>query len=457
MRRCCELLSAVVFSWVVGTLLFVVLVVGCAPVQAFTITAASPAMVQTGASSFSVQDAGANAIASASRTWATDGVILSASDSVPMAGLGGEMAVAVTEGATADAAVAAVVGCITTVVCAAAVATVAVVATAYRMRTRGDGSVDVDPGVPPTLAPGYAFEPGTPCQSVDMATAAKCDLKQQLGNTWTFSNCDANGCGYFIGGSPHYIGMFAYPAQVPSCADGVSQPGFDGRCASGVYQPESPATAVQALRSAGVGLASPGVAQAAQDAVTIGGQSMPAAQVKLSGPATQAGPAVVTQTATKTDAQGNTVTSTQTAAPSYIYTYNPDGTVTAQTSTTTAVQNSDGSSSTSTAVSPAGSSGAGSSTGTPTPGLCDAYPGIVACSKLGDAPTDQVPTGSVSAPGYVPEAVDLPVGCPAPVVVAGQSVSYQPICVAATQARPWVLIGAAFSALMLVVAVVRTM
>lgn len=94
-------------------------------------------------------------------------------------------------------------------------------------------------------------------------------------------------------------------------------------------------------------------------------------------------------------------------------------------------------------------------TETKDPGLCDMYPGILACQKLGDAPNDQVPKKTVNVE-YSPESVDLPVGCPADVPLThGQVLSYASSCQAASSARPFVLALASISALLMVVAVVR--
>lgn len=94
-------------------------------------------------------------------------------------------------------------------------------------------------------------------------------------------------------------------------------------------------------------------------------------------------------------------------------------------------------------------------TETKDPGLCDMYPNILACQKLGDVPNDQVPKKTVNV-DYSPESVDLPVGCPADLQLPhGQVLSYASSCQAATSARPFVIALASLSALLLVVAVVR--
>lgn len=94
-------------------------------------------------------------------------------------------------------------------------------------------------------------------------------------------------------------------------------------------------------------------------------------------------------------------------------------------------------------------------TETKDPGLCDMYPDILACQKMGDVPDDKVPKKTVNVE-YSPESVDLPVGCPADLQLPhGQVLSYASSCQAATSARPFVIALASLSALLLVVAVVR--
>lgn len=454
-----------------------VIVVGvCLCIQArgdfaLGISAAAPVMVQTGAGTITVQDAAANAIASASRTTAIDGIIASVSDAAVMPGVGGEVAVTVTETAAGDAVVGGVVACIASVVCIGAVASVAAIAAALRVKSNGDGTVSVDPGVAPSTGSKWRYNLyGTWYDAAGFC--ARFALSDQVNNfksmtSWSVASsaesmvdsgmqvhCVLNGSDA-LGHTATDEGGTGGSLIETLCGDG-SNPGLDGNCASGTWVPKSQAEAVKQLAAQGVTAATAGVGQAAVDAVNKGGITIPADSVKVTGPATQTLPAVVTQTTSQTDAQGNTKTATTTSQQTYTYSY--DGpTVTVTTSTTTKTDNGDGTSTTvvsTPAKSPSTSTSPGSDPDNP--GLCDMYPGIIACLKLGDAPTDKAPTGNVNVPSYVAESVDLPVGCPDDVIVAGKTVSYGPICTTATQARPWILVGAAFSALMLVLVAVRS-
>jgi hypothetical protein len=94
-------------------------------------------------------------------------------------------------------------------------------------------------------------------------------------------------------------------------------------------------------------------------------------------------------------------------------------------------------------------------TETKDPGLCDMYPGILACQKLGDVPNDQVPKKTVNVT-YSPESVDLPSGCPDDIDMGGgNKFSYATTCSNVSKAKPLILALASFAALTLVIAVIR--
>jgi hypothetical protein len=76
------------------------------------------------------------------------------------------------------------------------------------------------------------------------------------------------------------------------------------------------------------------------------------------------------------------------------------------------------------------------------------------CVDLGDPPEEETPKRQWDA-SWTAEAVGLPAYCPPPRSVAGQSVSWQETCDAAEGMAPFIRIGAAWAALMLVLATLR--
>lgn len=103
------------------------------------------------------------------------------------------------------------------------------------------------------------------------------------------------------------------------------------------------------------------------------------------------------------------------------------------------------------------STGGSSSTPGTSPGdPCSGDPGRVGCIGLGEAPAEQVPKRSVTA-SWSAEGNGLPAACPAPYQLPhGNVLSFEKTCDAFVQARPVVLVCAAFTALMIVVAAMRS-
>lgn len=182
--------------------------------------------------------------------------------------------------------------------------------------------------------------------------------------------------------------------------------------------------------------------QPTKDAIQSGGQQAPAG-IETTGPASQTGSGTTTTTTGGSPAQ----TTVETKTPTYTYNYAGD-TITYNTSYTTINNNITTGTTTTTTETPA------PATPQDPEDPCTAEPDRLGCIKLGKPPDDQVPTKS-SEISYSAESVGLPSGCPSPKTIAGKSFSYEPICETATNARPWVIVGAVFSALMLMLAGVR--
>jgi hypothetical protein len=126
-----------------------------------------------------------------------------------------------------------------------------------------------------------------------------------------------------------------------------------------------------------------------------------------------------------------------------------------QTTTTTVVQsNPDGTTSTSTqtatTVTPSTTT-TGTSTSPPVTDLCIQHPEIIACQRMGTAPTaETIPTQSVPV-SITPITFAAPGGCPAPINYAmlGRSytLSYQPMCDLMSMLAPlFIALGAAATA-----------
>lgn len=238
-----------------------------------------------------------------------------------------------------------------------------------------------------------------------------------------------------------FDGTYSVPANTP--------PGPDGKCRTARYTaggaiahtPVTPEQAVVKVTTNPPTFPSDQWKDAVRDAVETGGQTIQTTDTN-SGPATQTG------TPTTETTTGPSGTTTTTKTPTYNYTYAPT-TVTYTTTTTTQTCVGGGSCTTTTTTPP------GVTAPQDPDDPCTANPNRVGCLSLGDPPTDKVPTKAPTL-SYTAETVSLPVGCPAPANVAGRSVSYQQICDAATNVKPWLLVGAAFSALMMVVAAIRS-
>lgn len=93
--------------------------------------------------------------------------------------------------------------------------------------------------------------------------------------------------------------------------------------------------------------------------------------------------------------------------------------------------------------------------GDPATDPCVGDPGRLGCIGLGTAPAVDVPKSTVSV-SWAAEAIGLPAGCPAPLPLHdGYMLSFQWTCDALVLARPVVVAGAAFTALLMVLAALR--
>ncbi len=412
----------------------------------------------------------------ANRSWAGAGAGASArviaTDVAVIAGRAGSLPVASSIAVGIGEAAGAVARCIGggIPVCAAASAAAAAYA-AYRIYADEDGDLMSDPGTPTVSTNGRKAGPfangsyysGLTAYDVAIAAAPgeqswmrshgypNCivtPVNPSPGSTTgyrDYSSCSSSGTRSFpTTGST----VTACPASVDPGNGAYSVPagspvGPDGKCPTARYN-HIPTTAEAA---AGKVAANPPTdptpwVQPTKDAIQSGGQQAPAS-IETTGPASQTGSGTTTTTTGGSPAQ----TTVETKTPTYTYNYAGD-TITYNTSYTTINNNITTGTTTTTTETPA------PATPQDPEDPCTAEPDRLGCIKLGKPPDDQVPTKS-SEISYSAESVGLPSGCPSPKTIAGKSFSYEPICETATNARPWVIVGAVFSALMLMLAGVR--
>lgn len=227
-----------------------------------------------------------------------------------------------------------------------------------------------------------------------------------------------------------------------------SDVGPDGLCQTARYN-HKPIT-LQAASEAVQGLPTTtpdALTTGLQEAVSNANATAPA-EVSVIGPASQVGQP--TQSVT-VNPDGSTVTTTST--PSFNYKYQGD-IILMSGGSKVDVQTCTGSGACSTSTT--------TTVSAPSPKVdpvdpCTVNPESLGCMKLGDVPTGEV----VKRQKDVAFSVDqsngsLPVGCPQPDVnVHGNMISYQPICDAAVRIKPFIIISAIFTSLMLSLAAVR--
>ena len=264
--------------------------------------------------------------------------------------------------------------------------------------------------------------------------------------------CFANQTPGLLGQGNNPVCQTPVPSQCPASIDPTnsaynvpagSPVGADGKCPTARYN-HAPITASDAAAKV---VANPpangnGWVQPTKDAIDTGGESAPAG-ITTTGPSSQTG----TPTTTTTTGGSPSQTITETKTPTYTYNYAGD-TITYNTSITNVTNNITTGVTTTTTTS--GNTAAPQDPNDP----CTANPDRLGCMKLGSTPTDTVPTKAPNI-SYTAESVGLPSGCPADQVISGKAYSFGPICAAATDARPWVIVGAIFSSLMLMLAGVR--
>ena len=254
-------------------------------------------------------------------------------------------------------------------------------------------------------------------------------------------------------------------------------PGIDGLCPTGRYSQTNEAAVAQmvAAHTPQVDADLQKALQAFNDWAHSGlpcPSCTPVAPT-LTGPASIAGVPVTTTT---TDASGSVAT---TVKHDYPITYpapgslgnSPAGLPVATGSpwsvaswgdtvtTTTVMTPVGGTATTTTTVTGSSSAATAAAQGTATAEAvtqCDKFPDTLGCAKMGDVPSDTVPK-KTSTVTFSAESVGLPSGCPADRVISGKTFSYAAMCDAASNARPWVLVGAVFSSLMLVLMAVRSL
>lgn len=426
----------------------------CALVSPITIGTDVPSMINVGGTSINIgTDSSASLAARTINTARTvapaaaadAGAIAEVTDLATVAGPAGELGITMTEAVGADAAAAAIVGCLASVVCGVVAVAAAAVAVGVAAHVAcSNGSCSVDQGVPAPQATVSMWAAGTSCQGTDEIAAFICVLQPQFpGATITSPGCDANGCGYYLNndGIPRYAGFYSTPVSASQCpvVNGVQPAGYmfmgSPVCPGGSLSSD-PATVEKQ-----VGSILPANPQQTADAIaqsSAAGIPLTVTPYAITGPDSQPG---VGKTSVVTNPDGSQVSTK--SQVQYQYYYRPDGIdVGTQTTTTTTTSNPDGTvadTDTNTSTSGPGSAASGVGTGTSagtggssnTPDLCALHPDVLACGTLGTPGTD-TPQWTSQTVTFAPEDLGLPSGCPAPrtFTVRGTAlaISYQPAC-----------------------------
>lgn len=404
----------------------------------------------------------ARAITVASGGLAESGAIGAVVDEAVIAGPAGALGVEITSGVEAAGAAEAILACIASVVCAAAGVAIAGIGAAVHAYC-ADGACKLDKGEPGVMAGTYIVEDAWH-DSGSTADEACAGYYARLPQGFSGIGGGGGSCAY-KDSDRTYPGPNVTNHQAPQCpvVNGVQPQGWsDGAgglvCPSqGMNLDPDPEALVKATKD--FVTANPGNGVAAVTDAVAAGTPLAVSPYSITGPATQQG----TTTTTTQVAPDGTSTATQ-VATTYGYTYAPAAIeVSTTTATTTTTTNRDGTTSTVTDTktvggnAPSGGTSGGTSGSTDTPDLCALHPDVLACAKIGDPPTDEVPKSTQSLPTYIPEVLGLPAACPAPIVVAGHTIAYDGICSAATQAAPFIRVGGALVAMLMVIAAVRSM
>jgi hypothetical protein len=392
----------------------------------------------------------------AARTYSllTGAAGIAANESLVVAARAGPLALSVVSSVTSRAAIGAAIRCVSlsVPVCAAGAAA-ALLYSHYRARVSPSGGLMQDVGLPPQEFTGFKYTtPYSNGVEFDSAQAAADDagvsMWRGVGNGSGATHCDvtpfspgSNSSGFrcyslalgyedFRG-----AGLTRTAGVVKRCVDPSIKASGDGNCASGVEQPTNPGALE--THADNHPLPPPAALVEPLKQAVAGGQAVPA-EVAVTGPAQVVGPKVQTQI--ETSPQGVTKTEVQ---PVEKYQYLGDK-VLATSSDITTVTHPDGSQTVTT-----------STTKGEAVDPCVENPSRLGCLSLGDPPTE-VPSKVSRELSFSAESVSLPSGCPAPSALTGSlMMSWQPACDAATAMRPYVLVGAAFTALLLLLAGVR--
>jgi len=216
-------------------------------------------------------------------------------------------------------------------------------------------------------------------------------------------------------------------SQCPPLTGGiVPQPWPDGTCPTDLLVEPSEQELSDAVEQRGNRTAAP---DALRELVENG------QPIQAPGPGVVTGPSSIVGSTTTT----TTPTGTETRTTSYAFDYSPDRVTWGRVETGTDVN---GNTSTTTTT--------GTDNAEDGPGLCELYPDILACAKLGEAPDEVVPTSTREVDF---EAVDLgSSGCPGPIDLGdGKTFSYEPLCDNLETVRPLIIaVGFVMAALIIV-------
>lgn len=328
----------------------------------------------------------------------------------------------------------------------------------YRARPDGSGGIEVDEGTDSTQVEiveynagyGWAQRADTAAQLIDGHGPGVgyygCTDYYQDGVAYARCHMDGQGSNWIIYGVIQTRSSLA-GGPCPEAATGAMLlPGEDGKCPTGRYTAKSQAEAAQMVKD-GTRFRDQMLRDHVDLLVKANQEIKPKLETpSLEGPAKVIGPASVQKT---TQPDGTVVEKTTT--PSVSLSYPSPGTITKTPGSTTTEKTTSPS-----GVVTQGPTTETQSTAAPSESdLCEKYPDILACSKLGTPPSDAVPTTSKDVT-YSPESTGLPSSCPADIpVYRGVSFSMQEACDISIMMRPLVLAAAALCALMICVGAIR--
>lgn len=234
--------------------------------------------------------------------------------------------------------------------------------------------------------------------------------------------------------------------QATVCSDGSLPSTWDMKCSTGHLVKMSVDEAAALMQQYGGTTKGASGKSAKDQAVAIVKDAVSRGVKVETGSATATGPASQVGQSTSSTTTGPNGTSTVTKTPTYNYTYNTTNegakiTYNTTNSYTTTVTNTAGDTTTTTTT---------ETDAEEQKTDCDKNPDAVACVEFGEVDDEDVNKVDKSVT-VAAESVALPSGCPAPVTVAGYTLSYDAACTFSRGVSPFVIAAAGIMAALIVI------